>query len=102
MVKTHTCIECNYSTTKHCNYKKHLLTNKHKTRCKTTPPPISEVIPPNSEVIPPKSEVSKSSTCQYCKKVILKKNRARHLTRCDIKKLHESRHSINDNNNIHK
>lgn len=57
------CKKCNYSTTIKCNYKRHILSNKHK--LKKTTPKIKKYI------------------CKFCKyKTIRKSNYKRHMLSC--------------------
>ena len=59
-VKLHNCISCEYSCSKLSDYNKHLLTQKHKTKCEET-----ESFPQNPSVNIKKSQQYTCSRCNY-------------------------------------
>jgi hypothetical protein len=71
----HSCSICNYLTTSHHNFKKHLKTKKHLNLVKQlTPPPVRDVI---------------NFTCTYCSRMYsYKSNLNRHLKTCKKHEIH--------------
>ena len=86
MVKIHSCSICNYSTTKHCNFKRHMKSTRHMNNVLVLTPQKNEEIPHKNEEIPHKNEeLVEIFKCPYCNKDSTKKNKSRHLKICKEK-----------------